>query len=421
MPCDGYLTQGADVLRIPSVKLLRCIRSLDPALGGVEESVRQACLGLSEMGHPVEVVCLDEPDAPWLRDYPVKVHALGPPKLTLRGASLEPYGFSRRFIRWVRAHAGEYDGLIVEGAWQFPGLGTWVALRGSATPYFVIPHSQLDPWFRYEYPLKHAKKQLYWLLVQHRVLKSARAVLYLSEQERELARRSFWPYRLKEAVAGLVIDVSPGDPHRQRRSFFEEFPELRGKRLILFLGRIHQKKGCDLLVEAFARASRDDPYLHLVFAGPDQVGWRGKLQGRAIELGLEERVTWAGMLSGDAKWGAFHAAEVFVLPSHTEGFPVAVIEAMACGVPVLISDKVNIWAEVQATGGAFVARDDLIGTTELLERWLRLSSAEREKMGSNAREGYAERFSRSATLDRFVSVLRSFGVGEQSGDGRDEP
>lgn len=395
------------------MKLLRCIRSLDPELGGIEEAVRQACLGLPELGHSVEIVCLDEPDAPWLTDYPARVHALGPVKLTLRSASLEPYGYSRQFVRWMRANAGEYDAVIVEGVWQFPGLGTWLALRNSKTPYFVIPHSQLDPWFKSEYPLKHIKKQMYWLLAQYRILRDARAVLYLSEQERSLARQCFWPYRAKEAIAGLAINVPAGNPTSQRQLFLDRFPELRKKRVLLFMGRIQQKKGCDLLIEAFARCSRKDPSLHLVFAGPDQVGWRKELQGRVARLGLESRVTWTGMLSDDTKWGALHAAEVFVLPSHTEGFPITVIEAMACGLPVLISDKVNIWTEVEATGGAFVATDDLDGTTELLQRWLRLTPDERESMRRRARNGYVEQFAPAVALDRFVSTLRAFGVQER--------
>lgn len=398
------------------MKLLRVIRSLDPALGGVEEAVLQACLGLSELGHSVEVACLDEPDAPWLRGYPAKVHALGPPELALRSASLEPYGFSPRFIRWMRLHGEEYDAAIIEGIWQFPGWVTWLALRGSKTPYFIIPHSQLDPWSNGDNRFKHAKKQVYWLLAQHWVMKDARAVLYLSEQERRLAQGCFWPYRAREAIAGLAVAEPPGDPVYQRRLFLDTFPELRGKRLILFLGRIHQKKGCDVLIEAFARVSHADPSLHLVFAGPDQVGWRQALQEQVVELGLQSKVTWTGTLSGDTKWGAFYAAEVLALPSHTEGFPVAVIEAMACGVPVLVSDMVSIWSELQTTGGAFVADDDLNGTTELLERWVRLTPDERKKMARKAREGYAGQFSRAAALDHFVSLLRSFGVRENSAD-----
>jgi len=314
------------------------------------------------------------------------------------------------------AHAEKYDAVIIEGVWQFVDLGTWLALRGKTTPYFVWTHSMLDPWFRHEYPLKHLKKWLSWVLVEYRVLRDARAILYFGESERAGAHKSFWPwpYQAREAFAGVAVGIPPGNPRHQRHVFLREFPQLRNKRLLLFLGRIHPKKGCDLLIEAFAKVSRVDPSLHLVFAGSDQVGWQRELQEQLVELELESRVTWTGMLTGDIKWGALHCAEASVLPSHTEGFPVAVIESLAWGVPVLISNKVYIWEEVQATGGAFVARDDLEGTTELLYSWVRLTPDERKSMRLRAVEGYTRQFARSVVLKRFISMLRDLGVKEDS-------
>jgi glycosyltransferase involved in cell wall biosynthesis len=313
----------------------------------------------------------------------------------------------------MREHAEDYDAVIVEGVWQFIGLGTWLALRGKDTPYFIWVHNMLSPWFR-QYPIKHLKKWLYWFLVGHRILRDARAAIYFSDMESTLARRSFWPYQAKEAFAGLAIGVPSGDPQYQQRLFLRRFPALRNKRQILFMGRLHPVKGCDLLIEAFAQIAHLDSSLHLVFAGPDQVGWQQELQKRVIELGLESRVLWTGMLSGDVKWGALRCAEVFVLPSHTEGFPVGVIEALACGVPVLISDKVYIWPEIQATGGAFVAKDDLEGTTELLKNWLQLPSDERESLERRTAEGYMKRFSRPAILKQLISTLRHSGVQEST-------
>jgi glycosyltransferase involved in cell wall biosynthesis len=396
------------------MKLLRCISSLNPALGGPQEAVRQGCLGLPDLGHSVEVVCLDEPEAPWLLDYPATVHALGPTKPTLRTTLSQPYRVSVRFVRWMHAHAETYDAVIIEGVWQFVGLGTQLALRGKTTPYFIWTHSMLDPWFRQDSAIKHFKKWLYWLLIEYRVLRDARAILFFAESERALAQQSFWPwpYQTRAAFAGVAVGMPPGDPRHQRHVFLRKFPQLQSKRLLLFLGRIHPKKGCDLLIEAFAKVSRVDPSLHLVFAGSDQVGWQRELQKQVVDLELESRVTWTGMLTGDIKWGALHCAEASVLPSHTEGFPVAVIESMACGVPVLISNKVYIWPEVQATGGAFVARDDLEGTTDLLDRWVRLIPDERKSMKLRAVEGYTRHFARSVVLERFISVLRDLGVKE---------
>jgi glycosyltransferase involved in cell wall biosynthesis len=118
------------------------------------------------------------------------------------------------------------------------------------------------------------------------------------------------------------------------------------------------------------------------------------------------------MLTGDAKWGALRAAETLVLPSRSEGFPVAVIEAMACGVPVLISDQVRIWQEVQDSGGGLIAGADVSGITGMLERWLQLPPDKRESMKRTAQEGYLERFAPDVALERFVSTLQALGVRE---------
>lgn len=390
------------------MRILRCIRSLDPSLGGTVELVRQACLGLPELGHSVEVVCLDAPEACWLHSFPARVHALGPAKGL--------YGYSPRFVRWMRYHAGEYDAVIVDGLWQFPGWGSWLALRKSRTPYFVYTHGMLDPWFRREYPLKHLKKWVYWILAEYWVLKDARAVLYTCEQERLQARDSFRLYRATEAITVPGIQGPDGDSNEQLQLFLDEFPNLRSKRLVLFVGRIHPVKGCDLLLEAFAQTAHVDPLLHLVFVGPDQTGQRRNLEQRVTKLGMEDRVTWTGALSGDAKWGAYRAAEVFALPSHTENFGIVVAEAMACGVPVLLSDKVNIWIEVQETGGGIVASDDLKGTTELLEEWLAMIPEEREVMARRAREGFEEKFSLHASLGRLDLVIGQYSTTDRYGN-----
>ena len=143
------------------------------------------------------------------------------------------------------------------------------------------------------------------------------------------------------------------------------------------MGRLHPKKGCDLLLEAYAATLANDPAWRLVFAGPDASGWQQTLQSRADALGIADRIVWTGMLRDTLKWSAFAAAEVFVLPSHQENFGIAVAESLACGVPVLISREVNIWREIEAANAGFVAPDTIEGTTSLLTRWQQLPEAER--------------------------------------------
>src|SRR5439155_16750291 len=164
--------------------------------------------------------------------------------------------------------------------------------------------------------------------------------------------------------------------NEQREAFLKAFPHLRDKRILLFLGRLHEKKGCDLLLQAFADlagSSKQVPAeLHLVMAGPAKDEYGEFLKNLAVKLRIDSRVTWTNMLAGDLKWGAFHSAEAFILPSHQENFGIAVAEALACGLPVLISNRVNIWREIRLHGAGFVEGDDLKGTQRLLKSWVAL-------------------------------------------------
>lgn len=150
------------------------------------------------------------------------------------------------------------------------------------------------------------------------------------------------------------------------------------------MSRIHEKKGCDLLLEAFAQVAQQDNRLHLVMAGPDQTGWAASLMKQAQQLGIAERITWPGMLQGDDKWGAFYASEVFCLPSHQENFGIVVAEALACGKPVLISNKVNIWREIQDDSAGFVDSDTVEGTVRNLQSWLLLQPSDYVAMSERA-------------------------------------
>ena len=263
----------------------------------------------------------------------------------------------------------------------------------------------LDPWFKRTYPLKHLKKWLYWPWAEYRVLRDAQAVLFTCEEERLLARQSFWLYKCNEIVVNFGTAAPIGEPAVQRQTFLNRFPELRHKRLILFLSRIHPKKGCDLLIEAFAKVAETEDSLHLVMAGPNQTNWQEQLQLSAEKLGIPEKITWTGMLSGELKWGAFHAAEVLVLPSHQENFGIVVAEAMACGVAVLISNKVNIWREIAADDAGLVANDDLDGTVELLQKWLKMLPNEQQTKQKNAKNSFNKRFEIHQAAQSLINTL----------------
>jgi glycosyltransferase involved in cell wall biosynthesis len=172
------------------------------------------------------------------------------------------------------------------------------------------------------------------------------------------------------------------------------------------MGRLHPKKGCDLLLEAYAATLAKDPAWRLVFAGPDAVHWQQELAARAHASGITEQIVWTGMLRDSVKWSAFAAAEVFALPSHQENFGIAVAESLACGVPVLISNAVNIWREIEAANAGLVAADTVEGTTSLLAQWQQLPEAKRAAMRRNAYECFEQHFDIEYSAARLLQVLQ---------------
>ena len=217
------------------MKILRSIHSVNPAFGGPIESVKQSSAILARRRHEVEIISLDAPTDPWVRDFPMPVHALGPGRSS--------YGYRARFSRWIKERHASYDAVIVQGIWQYSSFGVWRALRGTPTPYFVFPHGMLDPWFKRTYPLKHLKKLLYWPWAEYRVLRDASAVLFTSEEERRLARESFSLYRCNEVVVNYGTATPEIDLASASEDFFNSFPQLRGRRFSAFPGSSARKEG----------------------------------------------------------------------------------------------------------------------------------------------------------------------------------
>jgi glycosyltransferase involved in cell wall biosynthesis len=374
------------------VKILHVTSSLDPLGGGVAEAILQIAAALVRAGHATEIATVDAPGSAWLQDAPCPVHALGPHRTS--------YQYAPGLLPWLRAHRDEFDAVISHGLWQYHGFATWRAWRGARGKRFVYAHGMLDPWFKRTYPKKHLKKWLYWPWAEYRLLREARAVFFTCEEEKRLARESFWLYRVNEAVAPLGLAEPPGPPERQIELFYAAYPQLRGRPFLLFLGRVHPKKGVDLLLEAWAAKSGAGP---LVIAGPGEPDFLESLRaraGRGADLPI-----WTGMLTGDLKWGALRAAGAFTLPSHQENFGLAVVEALACGTPVLISNKVNIWREILEDRAGLVGDDTLAGVSDLLTNWEILDVAEKENYRRRARRCFEARFQVDAATARLAGQL----------------
>ena len=220
------------------MKILRVISSVNPHGGGPIEGIKQAQKPLIEMGVELEIACCDPPNAEWLTNVNLPiVHALGPPK--------NNYGYTAKLLPWLKENSHRFDLIIVHGLWQYHGFAVWLALSGTNTPYYVFTHGMLDPWFKRTYPLKHLKKWLYWPWGEYRILRDALYVIFTSEDERFLSRKSFWLYKVNEIVIPYGTSIPPSNKEELSLEFLNENEYLKGKRIVLFLSRIHEKKGCD--------------------------------------------------------------------------------------------------------------------------------------------------------------------------------
>lgn len=376
------------------VRILRVIHSVKASGGGPIEGIKRVGEQWTAMGHEVHVASLDPRGTRFSWD------SLPPPFLL--GERASGYGRSRTFARWIRQHGGTYDAVVVSGLWQYHGLAVRKAMDQLARPYWVFPHGMLDPWFRSHYPLKHVKKWVYWWLAERGNLARARAVLFTSGEERRLAQRTFPGYRARERVvhygAAGPPEVRPSRESSLREGFYS-------KPYILFLSRLHEKKGGDLLIRAFAREAPGTH--HLVMAGPDGDGCLRKWQDLAAELGVADRVHWPGMLNGNAKWEAFHEAELFVLPSHQENFGIVLAEAMACGCPILTTPQVNIWRDIEEGGAGWAVPDTLDGIRLGLHQWFQEGRRhQRAEFGRDARQLFLEKFEIGGAARSLLQVFQ---------------
>ncbi|MBI3506773.1 MAG: glycosyltransferase [Proteobacteria bacterium] len=221
--------------------------------------------------------------------------------------------------------------------------------RRHGVPYILRPHGTLDPflWKRHR-----VRKKLLELAFQDRVIAGAAALHYTAEEEMRLAAP--YVHGAKGVVVPNGLDMAEFAILPPKGAFIAAHPELAGTKPVLFLSRINFKKGLDVLIPAFAKALAAEPALRLVIAGPDD-GYKATAEGFARDAGVADRIVWTGMLAGEAKRAAFVDCALFALPSWSENFGIAIVEAMACGAPVVISDRVNIWREIAGAGAGLVS------------------------------------------------------------------
>lgn len=323
------------------------------------------------------------------------------PRYYFRSPMLRRYGYSPGLARWLRTHIRAYDLLHIHGVFAHPTISAAASAWKADVPYIIRPCGELDAW-----PLRKNRilKRYYLRLVGRRILNQAEAVHAASAAEKVGIERLGVKTNVVTVPLGVEIpSVMELSSHGQ---FRKQYPELEGKKLILFLSRIDNIKGMDLLLPALKRVTEKRKDVILVIAGSGNPSFERQVRRWVADLGLDRFVMFCGFLDGHRKQAALRDADLFVLPSYHENFGIAAVEAMAAGLPVVISDQVGIHQEVRECEAGLVTRCDAGEVAEALLNVLEDDSL-RRRMGENGRRLVQEKFTWSRVGVELVKLYQS--------------
>ena len=371
-----------DVLELaahPIGRWLQVVSHTDPKYGGLSSTVPELGVRLAETHRfDMELAAFCLPDeGHWPAGYNDGNMTLWPAsrRAWLPGAALrQPF----------REQLRKFDGIHIHGLWEQSTAMASRTARSLGKPYLLSAHGMLEPWARAN---KRLKKYFYSLLVEHATVAHASCLHALTRAE----AGHYLSFGARSPIA--VIPNAVEVPKRKDASLFlNGFPDLRDKRIILFLARLHPKKGLDLLLSAWNNLHDRWPDARLVIAGPDFEGTRAKLESFVAAHGLQQSVVFTGMLNEAMKWSALSAAECFVLPSHSEGLSVSALEAMGVGLPVIVTEPCNM-PEVRQYETGWEIKPEVGSLTVALEEFLDNSSLENLQIGCRGADLVASRYS----------------------------
>lgn len=365
------------------MRILHVQETLSRRYGGPAEVLPRLAAAQQAAGHYVEILTTN-------CDHPRGVyHQSGWDSLP--GSSVRvlyaesqfaPLRISHEFATYLRRAISTFDIVHVHGLYRFPPSYAAYQARRQSIPYIIRPHGSLDPYLYDKSSRSVWLKRLYERWIDLPNLNGATAIHYTAEQERE--RASFLHLRAQSFVVPNGVDwdrfrTLPARGALRRRLQLHDAP------MVLFLGRLHFKKGLDLLIPAFRTVRCRVPDAELVIAGPENDDYGLRVRDWVRQSGLSGHVHFVGPLHGHDVVQAYVDADVFVLPSYAENFGIAVAEAMASALPVVISDQVNIHAEVSEANAGIVIRCESVDVSQALTVLLN-DSDRRRSMGQAGRE-----------------------------------
>jgi glycosyltransferase involved in cell wall biosynthesis len=390
-------------MTLSKIKTLHVIPTLSPRYGGPAKVCLEIARRLDRAGHDAMIFTTN-------RDYPNGTMAVptGAPvdhqgvPVTYFPVDVPGLLISRQMARALSRVIPNVDLVHIHGLYRFPLAAAAYYSQRFRVPYLVRPHGSLDPYLFHKRE-RRTLKRIYERLIEFPNLNRA-ALLHYTTQE-EMSSADF----LKLHSSGIVIpngieaDEFSALPQRGR---FRSKHGLGDKKIIMHLGRVTQVKGLDILAAAFADIVRRRDDVMLVIAGPDIDGYARVVRAKLQDLGVERNVVFTGMLVGDEKLAALRDADIFALPSYTENFGMAVVEAMAAGLPVVISNQVKIWREVQYGEAGLVTSCDAVEVGHALYSLLD-DPVRRQCLGNAGRAVVTEKFHWDVVMSQLLAGYRT--------------
>jgi len=382
------------------MRIVHVVTALDPAAGGPPIVVTRLAAAQAMLGHDVHVMCYRRPEADErtrvaLEGIPgwnqVTTHVLDP------ATGLEGV-FAKRAGSALADLAPTVDLMHGHSTWAPIVLGCAASARRVGLPYVICPHGMLDPWCLAQNTMK---KKLALAVAYRRMLNGASFIHALNRDERDLMAPLGLTPPVEIIPNGIFIEEFESLP--EPGAFHERRPELEGAPFILFLSRLHYKKGLDYLADAFARVATALPDVRLVVAGPDG-GAQEPFERAVREAGVQDRVHVVGPIYGRDKLALVDAG-CFCLPSRQEGFSIAITEALACALPVVISDACHFPEVAEVNAGEVVP----LGAEETATALIRVmrDPSLRERMGEAGSRLVRERFTWPRIAERSIECYET--------------
>jgi glycosyltransferase involved in cell wall biosynthesis len=362
--------------------------------GGPVESIHKRSLTLSRLGHNVMTYTTDANGVGDLEvplGHPVTIDGLSVtyfPRWWF-GQAKKPFSlfFSRALGRQLLClQPGDFDLIIIHATFCDPGRLAAKAAQRIGIPYICYTHGSFNHW---AWQHKHSKKSLYFTFLEKSILNRAAGIVVCNASEEQQLRHLGINTPISRIPWGVDTPEPDNLPTKERLA--ELHPILKDRNVLLFLSRLHPIKGLDLLIPAFSALAREFPDWLLVLAGPDEGGYRAQLEQLTRELGLEQRVIFTGLVTGEAKKALLAHADLFVLPSYSEGFPMVVVEALSYGRPMVITNKCYV-PEVAEKHAGLTVPPEQNALTVALREMLRDKDL-RQHCGLNARSLARNHFS----------------------------